>query len=98
MRTNNVNVANLWAKSKSAKSYNAQLSTDGRYLYSYDLVIGWTKPNGDKVAILYNAPNGAFESVTTSTHVRYAINASDYAELPVGHRLTKQSVKRLKAE
>ena len=89
MRTDNKNVARLWANNKIAKSYNGQFSTDGRYLFSYNLVIGWTTLSGIKIAKLYNSPNNAFESRTTSIHVGYAIIESDETEIPLGDRLTK---------
>jgi hypothetical protein len=96
MRAKNIKVASLWANNKSAKSYNGQLSTDGHYLFSYDLVIGWTDASGKKVAILYNSPNGGFKSVTTSTHVRYASDRCDYTSLPIAQEMTKQKLKNLK--
>lgn len=92
MRTNNLNVVKNWSKGKPSKSFNGNLSTDGLYLYSYDLVIGRTDPSGNKVAKLYNAPHKAFESMTTSTHVSYAKNVAGSWEIPFGQRLTKRMV------
>ena len=88
----NTSVVKSWSMNKAASSYNGNLSTDGKYLFSYNLVIGRTMPNGDKVALLYNAPNGYFESMTTSTHVGYAVAESNSKEVPYGDKLTKRAI------
>ena len=54
-----------------------RMRTDGKFLYSYNLKIGWTAGiNQDqKLVYDYTARNNAFRSVTTSKHVRLAENA-----------------------
>jgi hypothetical protein len=56
---------------------SGRMSTDGKFLYSYNLKIGWTAGiNKDqKLVYDYTARNNAFQSVTTSKHVRLAENA-----------------------
>lgn len=95
MRESNTSVVKSWSQNRKSNSYTGNLSTDGSYLFSYDLVIGRTMPNGDKVALLYNAPNDHFESMTTSTHVSYAVRESDSKEIPYGDRLTKRMISLL---
>jgi YD repeat-containing protein len=66
-------VAHYWRCSESACNHSAQFWTDGDKIYSYRLPIGYTTPDGEKVALDYTA-NGSkgFKSMTTSKHVGYA--------------------------
>ena len=65
------------------------MSTDGVLIFSYNLLIGYTTKDGDKVALLYNAPSNCFESKTTSRHVSYVSRASSFSETPLGARFVK---------
>ena len=69
---NNNQVVQAWLEARSAMGNN--LSTDSRYLYSYDLEIGrylWS----DDLPIVwsYNAKNNHFISRATSNHVSLAV-------------------------
>ncbi len=76
----NEDVAYAWAHGRKASAAN--LSTDGRNLYSYNLLIGYTNGVGDSVARDYTASGGGFYSVTTSTHVGHAKRYADRVEAP----------------
>ena len=41
-------VGNFWQASKKARSHTKNLRTDGKTLWSYGLVIGYTDENGKK--------------------------------------------------
>jgi len=77
----NQQVLDAWLAGREAQSNNLQ--TNGRELYSYDLVIaryGWS----DDQPIVYNYRSkggGHFMSNTTSKHVTTAIGAVVNAEL-----------------
>ena len=72
----NLDVINAWKKGVSAKTKN--LSTDGRELYSYALLIGYTDDLSRKVVKNYTKEN--YYSVTTSIHVNMAKKASSITE------------------
>ena len=79
--SSNKEVATAWANNKQAKSSkfldSYRYHTDGSYLYSYGLMIGFTRTsNGNKVLIEYTA-SGSFQSRTTSNHVGSARVAAD---------------------
>ena len=79
--SSNKEVATAWANNKQAKtsSYagSYRYHTDGNYLYSYGLMIGFTRSsNGNKVLIEYTSA-GSFKSRTTSNHVGAARVAAD---------------------
>ena len=61
----NSDVAEAWGRSRRKVATN--MSTDGVYLYSYELLIGYTAEDGKKVLIDYTAAGGRFVSMTTST-------------------------------
>ena len=69
-------VLEAWTQAQPAMSTTGNLSTDGRYLYSYETIIakyGWS----DDVPVVYNytAKNhGTFISSTTSGHITKAWN------------------------
>ena len=71
-RTDNRNVARAWANSRQAESHTRHLRTDGTFLHSYSLMIGFTADDGSKVLLNYTAPAQCFRSQTTSTHVGVA--------------------------
>ena len=60
----NSDVAEAWGRNRRKSASN--MSTDGRELYSYDLMIGYTAEDGKKVLIDYTAAGGRFISMTTS--------------------------------
>jgi len=76
IRTNNSNVARLWANSVPARSSNDQFSTDGHDLYSYRKLIGKTIA-GEKIIFDYTAPAGHCISQTTSCHVSHGKRYAD---------------------
>lgn len=78
----NKEVAQSWAKGRSAKVKN--LSTNGRDLYSYNLLIGFTTKKGEKIALQYQASAGSewFRSKTTSCHVSLAMRQSNQVAVP----------------
>jgi YD repeat-containing protein len=76
----NSQVSEAWENNQIAK--NANSSTDGKNLFSYSLLIGYTNEQGEKVALQYNAASGNFVSATTSNHVSYANRYADKTEKP----------------
>ena len=90
---NNEQVAQSWANNKSGHTSiidgTYRFSTDGRNLYSYNLLIGFTTTKGEKVALQYQAQAkykkddcGWFKSRTTSTHVSFAMRNADITAIP----------------
>ena len=75
MAKRNVQVVNAWANSESARNGRHSLHTDGSNLYSYNLLIGFTSENGNKVVLEHRAPH--FVSQTTSCHVGIAARYAD---------------------
>ena len=65
-RTNNDGVAKAWANNEQARSNNGNYSTDGKKLFSYATMIGFTSGEGKKVLLEYTARTGNFLSMTTS--------------------------------
>lgn len=75
----NLQVAFCWRHGKVAKS--GHMSTDGRNLFSYALLIGRTLGTGAsavRVVKRYQAPKH-YVSQTTSHHVTIACSAADVA-------------------
>ena len=64
-------VPQLWAAGKPARNHNGSFTTDGKALYSYNLLIGDTcSKTGTKVLRDYTSPGKwGFQSQTTSQHV-----------------------------
>ncbi len=60
----NRDVASAWGQSLRKSTKN--MSSTGSELYSYDLMIGYTTPQGGKVLIDYTQGGGRFVSMTTS--------------------------------
>ena len=73
----NIDVVRRWTRGVTGK--NSNMRTDGSALYSYDLQIGYTKRNGDKVVYNYTA-SGLFKTRTTSKHVVTARVLADRQE------------------
>lgn len=72
----NSEVISCWVNCREGKSKN--LSTDGKFLYSYKLLIGFRSKDGLK---LLNYRNSNFISHTTSCHVGFASSIATSAEL-----------------
>lgn len=66
-------VIQSWLEGTPAKGNS--MSTDGRHLYSYSLVIG-QYTYSDDVPLIYNytTEGGAFESCTTTKQVKQTVN------------------------
>jgi hypothetical protein len=69
-------IPKFWRNASPAKTYNKSYWTDGVTLYSYDLVIGTTMPDGSKILYDYTS-TGTFISLTTSKHVNTAARYAD---------------------
>tara|TARA_R110000868_G_scaffold225958_11_gene478312 strand:- start:456 stop:749 length:294 start_codon:yes stop_codon:yes gene_type:complete len=65
-RTNNGGVAKAWGNGDGARSNNGNYHTDGRKLFSYSTMIGYTSDEGQKVLLEYTSRTGNFLSMTTS--------------------------------
>ena len=70
-RLDNTEVISTWLGSREGRSHTGNLTTDGKRLYSYALVIGDTLA-GEKIVLDYTASVGQFQSMTTSQHVGLA--------------------------
>ncbi len=84
MATND-QVRKAWYQGDPTHALNTR--TDGRLLYSYDLCIGYTTDDGDKVAMRYAYSDGSHEgwgsvSPTTTQHVLNACAIADRQEPP----------------
>ncbi len=62
-------VAKHWGVGMPA--WGSNINTDGKNLYSYDLLIGFTGSDGGKFVYDYTA-KGVFDTSTTSKHVNAA--------------------------
>ena len=65
----NHKVINAWKDGKKAINGRKSLWTDGKWLYSYRLPIGFRTSNGICVLANYTSGGGSFRSQTTSCHV-----------------------------
>ena len=54
------------------EGFTRSLRTDGNSLYSYNLRIGITGPDDEKIVFSFDKGGGNFMSQTTSTHVGLA--------------------------
>ena len=68
------NVIAAWHSYQSAQNRNknfrnGSVRTDGSTIWSYNLIVGYTTPEGQKVVIDYTSPAGYFQSMRTSSHV-----------------------------
>ena len=76
MISTNDNVLRAWRDGLKARNSKSTLRTDGRYLWSYRLLIGIRK--GGKTFLRdATAPCGEFHSITTSCHVGKARQYAD---------------------
>ena len=71
-------IANQWKKGFPAKNHNKSFHTDGKTLFSYNLVIGITSNANYKIAYNYTKESDNFISQTTTQHVRYAKDSADH--------------------
>ena len=71
----NAEVVNNWAQGN--EGFTRSLRTDGSSLYSYNLRIGITGPDREKIVFDFSSPGGNFMSSTTSTHVGLARRHAD---------------------
>lgn len=78
IRTTNENIAYYWARGKAACNSNGSYTTNGKNLFSYNLMIGDTSPAGEKILFDYTANTHlGFKSQTTSCHVGKARLSAD---------------------
>jgi hypothetical protein len=88
-RVPNGDVPRYWARGQPAQGYG-HLRTDGQDLYSYDLKIGYTRPNGEKVLEQFTM-KGDYRSHTTSRHVCKARHHADRVTMPGKYRVSFRS-------
>jgi hypothetical protein len=69
MSLSNNKVISAWKSGQKAKNGRGTLHTDGSWLYSYRVAIGYRTSNGICVLGDYTSPGGSFCSQTTSCHV-----------------------------
>ena len=81
-------VAESWINGNPAQNSSKKYRTDGLCLYSFDLLIGTTDRNGNKIALDYTKTGGYFISASTSKHVSYARRYSDFVREPRNKLLT----------
>lgn len=67
MKTTNENVAINWYRNTASTNHSATFSTNGRDLFSYNLLVGFTTQSGKKILLDYTAGAGHFQSMTTSS-------------------------------
>ena len=80
---NNYDIAKAWINNKAFQRKSKALSTDGEDLYSYNLLIGYTNKQGNKVVIDYTKSGGDYRSMTTSTHVGLAKDLCSLIRSPI---------------
>ena len=78
-RVRNHLVPEYWAEGKAASNHTGCFHTDGKQLFSYNLLIGDTcEKTGSKVLRNYTARGKwGYQSQTTSTHVGRARTSAD---------------------
>ena len=78
IKTTNENVPYYWSKGQAARNHTGSLSTNGKNLFSYNLMIVDTSPDGEKILFDYTANTHlGFKSQTTSCHVGKARLSAD---------------------
>lgn len=82
-----ITVADAWHQNQALTQAN--MSTDGKNLYSYGHLIGYTTPTGEKVALECAA------SRTTSKHGGHARTLADRVEACPERKHWSQRVERL---
>ncbi len=65
----NQTVIQEWSEGRSARNHKGTLTTNGKYLYSYTVIIGVRLDSGITVVNDCTSPGGRFYSMTTSQHV-----------------------------
>ena len=86
----NHEVVNKWAQGN--EGFTRSLRTDGNSLYSYNLRIGITGPDSEKIVFDFSSPGGNFKSQTTSTHVGLASRHADTihrGDSPIAEAMSK---------
>jgi len=78
-----------WLNHKEHRTKNFNLCTNGDELYSYDLMIGFTKGGVHKILLDYTAKSNNFVSMTTSRHIGLA---RPYAD-GIIHKIERFNVK-----
>lgn len=66
----NRGVASAWSRGESAHNHRNNYHTDGRFLWSYHMLIGITLTDGRKIALNSYQPYRV--TTTTTHHSRYA--------------------------
>lgn len=64
----NSQIITAWKNGNSKGTFYERLNTDGDALLSYNLQIGTTNEEGEKVLFIYTAKTGNYKSATTSRH------------------------------
>jgi len=82
----NKQVVEAWGNGRCSSSNN--LHTDGMGLYSYNLLIGYTTEQFQKVLIDYTAKGGEFVSMTTSS--KHIAPAREFADVTVTPKAFKE--------
>jgi len=75
----NKQIIEAWLDGKPARGRS--LTTDGRFLYSYALVIGRYRPSDDQPIIWdYTSGSASFVSSTTTHHINQALTEIYHAD------------------
>ena len=93
MSLSNRKVVDAWKDGKKAANGRKSLWTDGKWLYSYKLPIGYRTTNGICVLGNYTSGGGSFQSQTTSCHIGRArrVVSSELIWHPLVFEASKQS-------
>lgn len=75
-------IPKFWRNNAPAKAFTENYWTNGYDLYSYNLIVGKTLANGNKVLYDYTKATGHFISSTTSRHVNLAAFYADEKLIP----------------
>ena len=75
-------VPHEWKMGNSARNHNNTFYTDGKGIFSYNLLIGTTTSANYKIAYNYTKGSDNFISQTTSQHVRYVEDSADFSLHP----------------
>jgi hypothetical protein len=75
--TQRSNVAAVWCWLNNRPKQAHRMWTDGDTIYSYDLAIGHTRPDGYKIGTPYTARHGNYYSQTTSQHSNLVARFAD---------------------
>ena len=72
------NVAAVWSWLNGEPKRAHRMWTDGQTIYSYNLPIGYTRPDGYKIGTPHTTRNGRFYSQTTSSHSNLVAQFADH--------------------